>query len=111
MVKGGKVLVSDPMRNGKDDKGIIDGFMRVKKDGHIKFYSLDELDSLFINNGFVKEKQIITTMKFPFAKQAEYIELYDKETNEDKALYEITNNNGVVWVNHIDVGNTVFVKE
>ena len=32
LVKGGKVLISDPMRNEKDNDGIIDNFMRVKKD-------------------------------------------------------------------------------
>lgn len=32
LVKGGKVLITDPMRNEKDNDGIIDNFMRVKKD-------------------------------------------------------------------------------
>ncbi|MDE6014487.1 MAG: methyltransferase domain-containing protein [Acetatifactor sp.] len=111
LVKGGKVLISDPMRNEKDDNGVIDSFMRVKKDGHIQFYSSNELDKLFINSGFTKEKQVITDMKFPFAKQSEYIELYDKITDKDKMLYDISEKNGIVWVNHIDVGNTIFVKQ
>lgn len=111
LVKGGKVLISDPMRNEKDDNGVIDSFMRVKKDGHIQFYSSNELDKLFINSGFTKEKQAITDMKFPFAKQNEYIELYDKITDKDKMLYDISEKNGIVWVNHIDVGNTIFVKQ
>ncbi|MDE6700073.1 MAG: methyltransferase domain-containing protein [Acetatifactor sp.] len=111
LVKGGKVLISDPMRNEKDDNGVIDSFMRVKKDGHIQFYSSNELDKLFINSGFTKEKQVITDMKFPFAKQSEYIELYDKITDKDKMLYDISEKNGIVWVDHIDVGNTIFVKQ
>jgi len=60
LVKEGKVLISDPMKNEKDDNRIIDNFMRAKKDGHIQFYSSNELDELFINNGFAKEKQVIT---------------------------------------------------
>lgn len=111
LIKGGKVLISDPIRNEKDDNGVIDSFMRVKKDGHIQFYSSKELDKLFINSGFTKEKQVITDMKFPFAKQNEYIELYDKITDNDKMLYDISEKNGIVWVNHIDVGNTIFVKQ
>ncbi|MDE7178786.1 MAG: class I SAM-dependent methyltransferase [Lachnospiraceae bacterium] len=111
LVKGGKVLVSDPMRNDKDDDGIIDRFMRVKKDGHIQFYSSNKLDELFADNGFTKEKQVITDMKFPFAKQAEYIELYDQITETEKSLYDMTNDNGVIWVKHCNVGNTVFVKQ
>lgn len=111
LIKGGKVLISDPMRNEKDDNGVIDSFMRVKKDGHIQFYSSNELDKLFIDSGFTKEKQVITEMKFPFAQQSEYIELYDKITDKDKMLYDISEKNGIVWVNHIDVGNTIFVKQ
>lgn len=111
LVKGGKVLVSDPMRNEKDDNGIIDRFMKVKKDGHIQFYSSNELDQLFADNGFAKENQVITDMKFPFAKRDEYIELYDRITEKEKSLYDMTNDDGVIWVKHCDVGNTVFVKQ
>lgn len=111
LVKGGKVLISDPMRNEKDDNGIIDRFMRVKKDGHIQFYSSNELDELFISNGFKKENQVITEMKFPFARQEEYNKIYDKITNKEKALYDITDENGIVWIKHIDVGNTIFTKQ
>lgn len=111
LVKGGKVLVSDPMRNENDDNRIIDSFMRVKKDGHIQFYSSNELDDLFTDNGFIKENQVITELKFPFAKQVEYIELYDQTTNKEKSIYDITNDNGVIWVKRINVGNTVFVKQ
>ena len=110
LVKGGKVLISDPLRDERDDRGIIDAFMQVKKDGHIRFYSLDELDKLFLNHGFTKENQVITDMKFPFGKQFEYINIYHEITDKDRLLYDITNENGIVWVNHINVGNTVFVK-
>ncbi|MDE7283779.1 MAG: class I SAM-dependent methyltransferase [Lachnospiraceae bacterium] len=111
LLKGGRVLVSDPLRNEKDENRVIDMLMRVKKDGHIRFYSSNELDDLFNGNGFRKESQVITDMKFPFARQEEYVQLYDKITDMDKTLYNITNDNGVVWVKHIDVGNVVFVKE
>lgn len=111
LVKGGKVLISDPMRNEQDNNGVIDSFMRVKKDGHIQFYSSNELDELFSDNGFTMKNQVITDMKFPFAQKAEYIELYDKTSDLDKRLYDITNENGIVWVNHINVGNTIFVKQ
>ncbi|MBD5521296.1 MAG: class I SAM-dependent methyltransferase [Lachnospiraceae bacterium] len=111
LVKGGKVLVSDPMRNENYDNRIIDSFMRVKKDGHIQFYSSSELDELFADNGFAKENQVITDLKFPFAKHVEYIELYDRTTDKEKSLYDITNDNGVIWVRHMNVGNTIFVKQ
>ena len=110
LVSGGRVLISDPLKNEEDDRGIIDSLMQVKQDGHIRFYSLNELDELFMSNGFVKGNQIITNMKFPFAQQPEYINIYDVISEQDRELYQITNENGVVWVNHINVGNTIFVK-
>lgn len=53
LMADGKILISDPMRNENDDTGVIDRLMRVKKDGHIQFYSAVELDKLFLGNGFV----------------------------------------------------------
>ncbi|MBQ7781842.1 MAG: class I SAM-dependent methyltransferase [Lachnospiraceae bacterium] len=111
LAKGGKVLISDPMRKEEDKGRVIDDFMRVKKDGHIQFYSPRELEELFVCNGFKKEKQVITEMQFPFAQKGEYIEVYDKTTMEDRDLYNIVNENGIVWVKHIHVGNTIFVKQ
>lgn len=108
--KGGRVMISDPMKHEKDTKGIIDDYMGIKKDGHIQFYSAKELDELFLQNGFVKEKQLITDMKFPFPPKQEYVDLFEKTCAEDKAMYEITNESGVVWIRNINVGNTVYVK-
>lgn len=109
--KGGKILISDPLRCEDDNKKIIDDFMQVKKDGHIQFYSAKELEELFTQNGFVKENQIISNMKFPFAPTQEYIDVFDRTSEEDRSHYDISNENGIVWVKHIDVGNTVFVKQ
>ena len=111
LAKDGKIVISDPMRNNEDINGVIDEFMRVKKDGHIQFYSAKELDEMFINNGFVKEKQLITDMKFPFPSKSQYIDVYNETSCEDRAMYDIENENGIVWVKHIDVGNTVYVKK
>lgn len=110
LVPGGKVLISDPMRDEKDSERIIDEFMRVKKDGHIQFYSREEIDELFWGHGFIKEKQVITNMKFPFAQKNKYVDLYNKITDENRQLYDIINKEGVIWVQHVDVGNTIYVK-
>lgn len=111
LVKGGKVLISDPLRKEEDNKRIIDEFMKVKKDGHIQFYSIKELEKLFSDNGFVVEKQIITDMKFPFPSKDEYITIYNKMAAEDRLLYNLTNENNIIYVQHINVGNTIFVKK
>lgn len=109
--KGGKVLISDPMRNENDDSKIIDRFMSVKQDGHIQFYSAKELGVLFTEHGFIKENQVITQMKFPFAQKAEYIEIYNQIAENDRMLYDIAMKDNIVWIKRIDVGNTVFVKQ
>lgn len=49
-------------------------------------------------------------MHFPFAPIPEYNEIYNRTNAEDKAMYEIENENGIVWVKHINVGNTIYVK-
>ncbi|MBR4084070.1 MAG: methyltransferase domain-containing protein [Lachnospiraceae bacterium] len=108
--KGGKILISDPMRHPADTKGVIDDFMGIKKDGHIQFYSSEELESLFLGAGFTKEVQSITDMKFPFPPSQKYLELYDKVSQQDKAYYDITREENTVWVKNIQVGNTLFVK-
>ncbi len=94
----------------KDDKHLFLLFMKVKKDGHIRFYSSGELEGLFVGNGFRKGTQVITDMKFPFSRWEDYVNTYEQTTEREKALYNITNDSGVIWVNHIEVGNTVFVK-
>ena len=110
LVKGVKVLLSDPMRNESDTKGIIDEYMRVKKDGHIQFYSADEIDKLFSDHGFIKKEQVLTDMTFPFAPMPEYLEVYNRTSEEDRLMYNIENENDIIWVKHINVGNTIFEK-
>lgn len=108
---GGRVLISDPMKRAQDSRSIIDEFMQVKKDGHIQFYSADELEELFLQAGFIKEKQMLTDMKFPFAPRAEYLEVYNNTSEVDRQLYDIVNENGIIWVKQINVGNTIFIKK
>lgn len=110
LLPGGKVLISDPVRDMKDYRGVIDVFMRIKGDGHIQFYTEEELEELFVKQGLQKEKQVFTNMTFPFAPGAAYTELYQKLTDEDRSLYGIIEENGIIRVGHIAVGNTVFKK-
>lgn len=107
---GGKVLISDPVRAKEDRDGIIDSFMRIKKDGHIRFYAETELEQMFAGKGMQKGKQVFSQMAFPFAPERAYTELYEKLTDEDRQLYDIAEENGTIWVRNIAVGNTVFEK-
>lgn len=110
LVPGGRVLISDPVRDAEDRRGVIDAFMRIKGDGHIQFYADTELEQLFAEKGLHKEKQVFTHMAFPFAPGRAYTELYESLTDRDRRLYGITEENGTIWVRHIAVGNTLFQK-
>lgn len=110
LIPGGRVLISDPMRAAEDRGEIIDRFMQIKRDGHIRFYAAEELEALFAASGFSVEKQAITHMAFPFAPRKEYAQLYDTLTDRDRCCYGITKENGTVWVRNMEVGNTVFIK-
>ena len=44
--EGGKLFISDPCPNECDTERFVDDYMRLKKDGHIKFYTKDEWKSL-----------------------------------------------------------------
>ena len=55
--------------------------------------------------------KVITQMKFPFAQKAEYIEIYNRIAQHDRMLYDIAVKDDIVWIQHIDVGNTVFVRQ
>lgn len=107
---GGNILIADPMKNENDTSGVIDRFMDIKGDGHVEFYSKSKLESIFASHGLVVEKQIITTMTFPFPAKQEYVELFESISEEEKRLYQIEIRNGIVWIGKIEVGNTLFVK-
>lgn len=49
--KNGKILISDPIRKLSDENRIIDQFMKIKGDGHIGFYTVEEIQELFSEFG------------------------------------------------------------
>lgn len=73
----------------EDQEGIIDDFMRIKGDGHIQFYTEAELERLFVERGFHKERVILTKMEFPFAPGQAYMELYEGLTDRERQLYDM----------------------
>ena len=110
LCKGGTILVSDPVRNIKDKDRIIDQFMKIKGDGHVRFYTQEEIVDLFSGHGVYLSGQEITNMKFPFPEKKEYMDLFNKLDKEEKALYNIYEEDGVVWIGNIEVANLLFKK-
>lgn len=131
LLPGGKVLISDPVRAEEDRQGIMDRFMRLKQDGHIRFYAREELEALFSAAGFSLGERRVTRIAFPFAPRKEYEQLYDTLTDRDRCCYGIvskmlriseenaqrsaenpaeTHGAKTIWVENMEVGNTVFIK-
>lgn len=110
LCEDGKILISDPIRNERDERRIIDQFMEIKGDGHIGFYTKQELLNLFAEYGMRQWQMEITVMSFPFPKKQEYLDLFDTLCEEEKAMYEITERDGVIWVGRIEVANLLLGK-
>lgn len=108
--KNGKVLLSDPVRNPSDKDRVIDKFMKVKGDGHIGFYTQEEIASLFSKNGIYQTDLKVTCMEFPFPEKQEYITLFNSLSNEEKEMYNIYLKENIVWIGNINVVNILMEK-
>lgn len=105
LCKDGQILISDPIRNERDKRRVIDQFMEVKEDGHVGFYTKQEMRNLFAEYGMRQRRLEITAMSFPFPKKQEYLDLFETLCEDEKAMYEMTERDGVIWVGHIEVAN------
>lgn len=108
---GGRILVADPMAHPADSRFLIDDLMAVKADGHVHFYTNEELVAAFARHSFGIDRQIITHMRYPFPRREAYNVLYAQATETERALYQLHERGGVVWVGQIDVGNTLFIRK
>lgn len=94
---GGRLIISDPTPNLEDRDGFVDRFMRMKPDGHVRFYCLEEYCGMLTDAGFRFVSNRETSIRFPrrgperyqtlFAGTApEILEGYRIEVCEDEAL-------------------------
>lgn len=60
--KGGKIFIIDPTYK---ERSIVDKFMQMKEDGHIRFYSLDEFVDLFKKVNINYYSDFKTSITFP----------------------------------------------
>lgn len=86
---GGRLIISDPTHNSNDTSKFVDEFMKMKEDGHIKFYSLQE----YIE--FAKEENLqflsnkYTHIEFPRKNAKSYDYLMEKHSKEITDGYHI----------------------
>ena len=63
--KGGQLFIADPTPNDNDTIGFADKYMRMKPDGHVKFYTQNEFFNLADNTGFRMNNIFKTEIRFP----------------------------------------------
>ena len=104
--KGGRLFISDPCPNECDTERFVDDYMRLKKDGHIKFYTKDEWTDICNRQGLIAVDSFDSSIRFPKKKDTAYgyeevlkkhdktvIDSYDLvETDKELYLTEQVNN-------------------
>lgn len=61
----GALFLSDPAPNEEDTERFVDAYMQMKKDGHIKFYTSVEWETLAEGIGLALEQHFETAVRFP----------------------------------------------
>ena len=103
---GGMLFISDPCPNECDTERFVDDYMRLKKDGHIKFYTKDEWTDICSRQDLDIVDSFDSSIRFPKKKDTAYgyeevlkkhakdvIESYDLvETETELFLTEQVNN-------------------
>ena len=103
---GGRLFISDPSPNECDKDRFVDDYMRLKKDGHIKFYTKAEWTDICGRHGLIISDSFDSSIRFPKKKDTAYgyeevlrkhdksvIESYDlAETDTELHITERVNN-------------------
>ena len=90
---GGRLFISDPCPNECDTERFIDDYMRLKKDGHIKFYTKDEWIDICGRQGLIVTDSIDNSIRFPKKKDTAYgyekvLKMHDKTVIDSYDLVE-----------------------
>ena len=107
----GFLFLSDPAPNDEDTDGFIDAYMQMKKDGHIKFYTKTEWQTIGRSAGFKLTHGFETQIRFPRQKQTA-IEFEDLIAKFDKQIikgYAIKITDEEIWITE-RVNNLLFQK-
>ena len=107
---GGKFLISDPTPNENDYIRFVDEYMKMKDDGHVKFYTKGELIELSDKYGFRLEDSFSTVIRFPSYRTEKYLKIVDSIDKSIIDSYNISIENGQTYITE-QVLNLLFVKK
>lgn len=86
---GGRLIISDPTPNEDDNTSFVDEYMKIKPDGHIKFYRLSEYREMLSGIGFEFISNAETSITFPRKYSDKYIKLINKSDQSIVSGYNV----------------------
>ena len=107
----GFLFISAPAPNVNDTSRFVDGYMQLKKDGHIKFYTKDEWQQICGKYGFQFKKSFDSTIRFTKKKDTAYgfDELLKKHSKKIIESYELEVVGNEIYITE-QVNNILFCK-
>lgn len=108
----GLFFISDPTPNDNDSERFVDAYMQLKKDGHIKFYTIDEWKDICKKCGMDLRDSFDSSIRFPKKKDTAYgfEELLNKYNQDAIASYELEIVENEIYVTE-RVNNLLFGKQ
>ena len=91
---GGRLIISDPTPNEDDNNAFVDEYMKIKPDGHIKFYRLNEYKEMLREVGFEFISNTETSITFPRKYSDKCIELINKADKSIMSGYNVRISDG-----------------
>lgn len=108
----GCFFLSDPAPNEDDTEHFVDEYMQMKKDGHIKFYTKAEWESLGIASGLKCVDGFETKIRFPKKKETalEFEDIISRHKESVIRGYDVEVIDDEIWITE-RVNNLLFRKE
>ena len=109
---GGGLFISDPCPNECDTERFVDDYMRLKKDGHIKFYTKGEWLSICGRHGLKFADSFDSSIRFPKRKDTAvgYEKVLSKHNKAVISSYELSQTETELHITE-RVNNIMFIKE
>lgn len=107
-------MIVDPTPNENDVTRFVGAYMKMKPDGHMKYYTKDEFEALGKSAGFSLVNTFQTEITFPRLKDTDYayetvIKEHDKDIVSGYRVHE-TRDGKYIYITQ-KVWNLSFVKE
>ena len=109
---GGRLFISDPCPNDCDAERFVDDYMRLKKDGHIKFYTLLEWQDICARHGLTYVSRFESSIRFPKKKDTAigYEEVLRTHSRAVIETYEFAETDKELFITE-RVNNVMFAKQ